>query len=301
MENDNVIERTNAIIVLNYNDAVTTIEFIKSAKRLACLDHIIVVDNCSTDNSYSLLKPFEDERIDVIQTRYNGGYAKGNNIGAFHAIEKYHPDVLIISNPDVSFTEEAVCKMEQALFELEDVGAVCCKMICTSDSNNPIAWKLPGYSDYVKENLIVIKKLLGTGTYYSEDYLSRGPYVKVDVVPGSMFAIKSDTFREVQGFDERTFLYVEEDFLAHKIKERGLQSYLLPDVEYTHAHSVSINKTFKSLYSKLKLVFESRLKYCECVLHIGILKKMLFYITFYIGSFSYLLLKHSQMLFKRNG
>ena len=43
-------------ILLNYNDADTTISAIKRLKNCESLDKIVVVDNASSDNSYERLK-----------------------------------------------------------------------------------------------------------------------------------------------------------------------------------------------------------------------------------------------------
>ena len=43
-------------IVLNYNDAPTTLHLVMELKELDVLDSIVVVDNCSTDDSWEQLK-----------------------------------------------------------------------------------------------------------------------------------------------------------------------------------------------------------------------------------------------------
>ena len=37
-----------AVVVLNYNDSQTTIEFINNARQIQSIDKIIIVDNAST-------------------------------------------------------------------------------------------------------------------------------------------------------------------------------------------------------------------------------------------------------------
>ena len=38
-------------VILNYNDAPTTINLVQSIKNYSLLNFIVVVDNCSTDDS----------------------------------------------------------------------------------------------------------------------------------------------------------------------------------------------------------------------------------------------------------
>lgn len=44
------------ILTLNYNDSETVISFLNSIKNFRVIHHILVVDNCSTDDSFSELK-----------------------------------------------------------------------------------------------------------------------------------------------------------------------------------------------------------------------------------------------------
>ena len=69
------------LVVLNYNDAITVKEYLNKVIQYKSVNHIVVVDNSSSDNSYIQLKQLQSDKVHVIQTMENGGYAKGNNIG----------------------------------------------------------------------------------------------------------------------------------------------------------------------------------------------------------------------------
>lgn len=68
-------------VVLNFNDSKTTIELLNRMKNMKSIDVIVVVDNCSTDDSFSVLKQYTSKKIQVIQSEKNGGYGYGNNCG----------------------------------------------------------------------------------------------------------------------------------------------------------------------------------------------------------------------------
>lgn len=289
----------NVLVTLNYNDAETTTRFLENIRKLDSIDHVVVVDNRSTDGSYLKLSACADDRVDVVQTASNGGYAKGNNFGAWYGIEKYDPDYLLISNPDVVFTDEIVRGMEEAIMRRPDSGAVACRMKCLSGAPLPSAWKLPRFSDCVKENLIVVKKILGDKTRYDDHYLQSAPEVKVDVVPGSFFGISRRAFADVGGFDESTFLYGEENLLAFKLREKGYQSRLITDREFLHEHSASIDKSVKSLYRKLRMGLDSRLIYARKCLKVKRAGEAILRLTFHIGAFNYLVLRKLLGMAKR--
>lgn len=48
----------NACLILNYEDYITTIDLIKKIHNYKAIDYIIIVDNCSQNESYSELKKF---------------------------------------------------------------------------------------------------------------------------------------------------------------------------------------------------------------------------------------------------
>lgn len=68
------------IVIVNYNDSETTIKLLEMIKEYKILESIVVVDNNSTDNSYELLKKYENNKIKVVNSKINKGYGYGNNI-----------------------------------------------------------------------------------------------------------------------------------------------------------------------------------------------------------------------------
>lgn len=50
-------------VILNYNDAQTTIKLTESWKNSNAIRNIIIVDNCSTDDSWENLRAFKEEFV----------------------------------------------------------------------------------------------------------------------------------------------------------------------------------------------------------------------------------------------
>lgn len=95
------------IIILMDNDSDSTIDLLENIKDYQSLEKIVVVDNCSTNDSYEIVKKYENEHIHVIKTQANDGIAKGNNLGSEYE-KSICPDVehYIFSNPEVIVYEE---------------------------------------------------------------------------------------------------------------------------------------------------------------------------------------------------
>lgn len=286
----------NCLIILNYNDAQSCLNLVNKIEQYKNIDKIILVDNLSTDDSYSHLLKLQNSKIDVIQTNHNGGYSYGNNYGCFWAINKYSPDYLTICNPDIYFEEDVLEELISIMNREKEkfVSSISCQMNCESTPNLLSTWKLPKYSDCILNNLTILRKIIGDRTIYRKDELNQTTPVKVDVLAGSFFIIRSKAFTSVNGFDDSVFLYNEENILSKKLKEKGWSNLYLNYLSYDHYHSISINKSFSSEAKKLDLAYKSRLIYCEKYLKINKIKKIFFVITYKIGKFNYLVGKFIQ-------
>src|SRR5688572_14520651 len=51
--------------------------------------HLVIIDDCSTDNSFQVASSFEDPRISVIKTKKNSGAAHARNFGIKEVLSKY--------------------------------------------------------------------------------------------------------------------------------------------------------------------------------------------------------------------
>jgi len=97
-----------SIVILNYKQKGLIKYCLKRLLSYALpLEHeIIVVDNDSHDNIEALMQN-EFLRARLIKAKNNRGYAAGNNLGLKNAKGKY----VLILNPDVTITEEAIIEL----------------------------------------------------------------------------------------------------------------------------------------------------------------------------------------------
>jgi len=245
-------------IVLNYNDYKTTISYINKIKDYSSIDKIIVVDNCSTDNSYSMLKNSENDKIDVIKASRNGGYGSGNNYGVKYAKDKYNPEYVVISNPDVIIGSETVANCIRFLDDNPNV-TVAVPLMLDKERNKVLrcVWRIPSYSQYLMFSLLFVGKII-KGFFYKDEDFEKGTPFACDCVAGSWLLIRTDDFIDVGMYDENIFLFCEETVLGIRLREHGYISYILPNETFVHNHSVSISKSFKSAYKIEAQMWKSR-------------------------------------------
>ena len=174
-----------AVILLNYNDADTVINYAKVIEKYSYIDKIIVVDNASLDDSYKRLKKLQSQKIDVVKTDGNKGYSYGNNYGIKYLNETYGEfKYLAVSNSDVEVSEDTFKKCVSFLEKHNDVALCGPRMY---DLNKHIsyycAWKHRTiFSDIIRLffsysyslNNLFKKHNIGN---YPEDYLDKDDHV----------------------------------------------------------------------------------------------------------------------------
>lgn len=239
-------EKRLAIIVLNYNDGDTTINYVNSIKDYKSIDKIIVVDNNSTDDSFEKMKSLECKKIDVIKSDDNKGYAYGNNYGYRYLKEKYGKyDYICISNPDVFVENSAIKKCIDFLDKNKDYAACAPRMYDRNDEPHRLSgWKERTLKNDIRDSSNSLTKITNKSheEMYPEDYFDYKPHRDVEALAGSFFIIRSDVFEKVGLFDENTFLYYEEDILAKRIRNKGFKLAVLTDIKFKHMEAVTVSK-----------------------------------------------------------
>jgi GT2 family glycosyltransferase len=232
------------------------------ASNCGSINKIVVVDNNSPDGSYDKLKELENEKIDVIQTTKNGGYAYGNNFGCYYAINNYNPDVIFVSNPDVRFDDSVIKALQSEILRDEKIGVIA--PIVNQGYN---VWNTPGFWGVIEAIFLVAHNIHKRNI--KKKLLKCSNNVQyVGVVEGSFWCTRKEVFLKIGGLDEKTFLYFEENILSKRLKKHGFTEAVLTREKYDHFHSVSIKKryggkakAFKNFYDSMKIYLKD---YLDC-------------------------------------
>ena len=261
----------NIIIILNYNDSNNCLKLYNQIKDYKCLDGIIFVDNNSKETSYKDLKSINDKKVDVIRLNSNEGYAHGNNEGIKYVIKKYKECNLIISNPDIEISEANLKGLLNQISSNKDISLLGPTIIeCKTISRG---WKLTDGWDEVKLSIPVYGSNRNKVVGYKDNYY-KGDITKVDVVSGSFFIIKSNVIKDINYFDERTFLYYEENILSTKLKVKKYNVYVSNKYKVKHNHSESVDKNINNI-KKFKILKESQNYYVNNYCNANGLQKLL--------------------------
>lgn len=246
-------------VVLNYNDADTTLDLLKRIEPMEIIDQIVLVDNKSTDNSLERLKEQESNKVHVVCAKKNGGYGSGNNVGIGYLRKNYSCDYIIIANPDVIFNESVIKKMVNE-FDENTVIVAPLTLDSKKERQLPIAWKVPTVKDYFLFSSIVLNKIFKPFQYPTQFFNT--DICEVECVQGCLFMLNNSLIED-KLYDENIFLFFEESCIGKQFKDKGYKTKLLMNVDYIHNHSVSINKAFNSEARKRKITLDSFYTYFE--------------------------------------
>jgi GT2 family glycosyltransferase len=226
-----------SIIILNYNTPKLVIDCISSITRFLKKDYeIIIVDNGShTPVTKQELKKFPNTTL--IEQEINLGFGGGNNLGARQA----KGDYLWILNSDTMLVDASIMNLISWMDGRPDVGIASPLLFLDPECRQP---QRDMYADFQSLHTLVTRK---NRRRYTPD--SEGVAI-VDMVVGAAMVVRSDLYRELGGFDENIFMYLEDDDLCKRAAALGMKTAI-----YTHSHivhlqgkSISINAKRKSLY-----------------------------------------------------
>lgn len=244
-------------VILNFNDAAHVVSLVEQIRDYDSLSAIVLVDNCSTDDSWQALQELAGDKVHACQTNHNGGYGSGNNFGVKYAREVLGCDHVLIANPDVQFSNDLVKRLARALQE-DERRAVASAIQCNAKGERITrsAWRIPHPWRYIFCTGALLRKW-GENFYFTLEELCSQPTVEVDCVAGSLLLVSGEKFLTVGGYDEEMFLYCEETTLGSKLKQAGFKSVVCSDMEYLHLHGVTISKSISSAVRRKKILLTS--------------------------------------------
>ena len=297
---------TLGLVVLNYNDYDNTAALIELLHGYQEIDHLLIVDNGSTDDSADRIEKLCGGKVELFRCGENRGYAAGNNAGIRYLMEKYHPALIGISNPDIVFSEDFIRKLKKD-FEIYPRYSVLTGLQHALDGKIPAFafWPKLTYRRCIRKMAreILIERRIVKEDYGYIDYVMGKPgnVHKVDVVGGCLFLIRAEDFLEVGGFDEHTFLYYEEEILFQKLRRTGKIAGVDTSLDFVHQFGGSSKKIIRRA-DMFRISAKSLKYYADTYLNDTVMKKALFnfvYVFYRIEWELYFALKELYFVLKK--
>ncbi len=195
------------------NVSIVTVSF-KSEEALLNLLPSIPLE-CETiivNNDSPLPKKIKEIRnFSEILNSENKGFGSACNIG----VKAANKDYIFIVNPDTVFENNTVIKLLKLSEKMPEASALTPKILNKKNSES------------FKRRSILLDKNKWLKTPPSE-------ISEIPVMGGAAIFVKKDIFKKVGGFDEKIFLYHEDDDLSLRLKSEIGPLIYSPDISIIH-------------------------------------------------------------------
>lgn len=246
------------IVIVNWNAGGQLRACVESIARYGdgLVARVIVVDNASTDGSID--GPFADTPPTVVRSPTNLGFGAACNRGAALGSAPF----ILFFNPDAELREGTLSRTVAAMREsaAEDV-ALCGVRLVDDDgrlqrhcSPFPTVWTFAGQS-------MGLQGRLGLPSFTMADF-DHERDADVGSVIGAFYFIRRIVFEELDGFDERFFVYYEELDLSLRVRRAGWRTRYLAEPVALHRGGGTTDKVkalrmFYALRSRLLYSFKN--------------------------------------------
>ena len=223
-----------SIVIISYNTRRLTLACVDSVYRETqdCQFEVIVVDNASADGSAEAIeKAFP--QVTLIANKKNLGFGTANNLGARLASGRY----ILLLNPDTVILEDAIGAIVRFADKFPEAGIYGGRTLFEDGTLNPASahrrptlWGLLCQSTALS---VVFKHspIMNVDAYGG---WKRDTVRSVDIVSGCFLLISRTLWESLEGFDERYFMYCEEDDLCMRAVTNGAAPMICPDASLVH-------------------------------------------------------------------
>ncbi len=211
-----------SIVIPNFNNASTIskcLEVIFSSRYRNF--EVIVVDDCSDDNSVDVIKGFPCR---LIELKEHCGTSKARNTGALN------------SEGDFIFFIDSDCLIK------EDTLSIINKTISSIDRDVIVGGTysiMPYDSGFFNQFQAVFVNYFETRRPDKPDYIAAHAMV-----------INREIFMKSEGFPERFMPIIEDVEFSHRLKKQGYRLIINPEIEVRHIFNFNLHRSVKNAIKK---------------------------------------------------
>lgn len=238
MKNNILITGSIVVFKESLEDLNTTIECFLN---IPYSSKLFLIDN--TPNRF-FEYVFNDDRIEYIGVEKNIGFGSAHNkiLQETQNISEFH----LVLNPDVSFGETVIPNLITELKKDDSIAMIAPKVLFQNGSHQYSCRRYPNAKELIVRRFsflkIFFKKIIYKGEY-REKKLSE-PFF-AEYLTGCFQLYKTKYFFELNGFDERYFLYMEDVDICKKIDGLGKKKLYYPKEEIVHVLKQGSSKDLK--------------------------------------------------------
>ncbi|WP_298766829.1 glycosyltransferase family 2 protein [uncultured Polaribacter sp.] len=254
MNNQVIVTASIVLYKENLNEVIRTIQCFLStplSKKLFLIDN--------TKNKFYEGK-LETKDVKYIAIKENIGFGNGHNkiISEIRDFSKYH----LILNPDVKFKNNLIPKLLKVLENFNDVAMIAPKVVFPNGKHQFSCRRYPSPFELLVRRFGFLKPyfldIIQKGEYHDRDLLKT---FNPEYITGCFHIYKTSYLVDINGFDKRYFLYMEDVDICKKIDVIGMKKLYFPSEEITHVLKKGSSKNTKLFFYHLSSAIKYFLKW----------------------------------------
>jgi GT2 family glycosyltransferase len=208
-----------------------------SLEEQAGLEEVLVADNGGGGEEIDAAR--ERAGVRIIDSGGNVGFAAASNLAAAEA----RGDVLVFLNPDTVAAPGSIEQLARTL-ENPDVGIAMARLLLLDE---PEKLNSSGIEVHISG--------IGWAGGFREPADSLAELRDVPAPSGTAMAVRAETFRELGGFAEELFMYVEDLELGWRARLAGYRVVVDPGADVLHEYDFARNPRKSYYLERNRLVF----------------------------------------------
>lgn len=266
-----------AVVIVSYNTAGLLRDCLASLRACTLPLRVVVVDNCSSDGSATMVRA-EFPEVQLVALDHNPGFAGGTNIG-LRALADYDipgraeqkPDsalpclampYLLVLNPDTVVHAGAIEAMVAFLEAHPRVGMVGPRLLNPDGSLQPAAFRFPmllmTVLDLFPPGEVLPGRLYNSWWHGRYPQESAGQPFPIDHPLGACMLVRREVLETAGSLDASYFMYSEEVEWCWRIKKAGWAIWQLPAARVTHVGGASTRQFRRKM---LVALYRSRARF----------------------------------------
>jgi GT2 family glycosyltransferase len=195
------------------------------------VDHLVVVDNCSTDGTAAYLASVGDRRVHVVRSEVNLGGAGGFELGMRRAT-RLDPDWYLLLDDDARPRPGAVTEFRRRRFDA-DVGGVGAAVYAPDGAIAEI--NRPGLNPFTRRGGIIDALLRGRSSFHVPDDAYRAAEVDADCIGFVGYFVRGDLVKGPLGYPPGDFfIYADDQSYSFRVRRLGMRNLFVPAIEFIH-------------------------------------------------------------------
>ena len=256
------------VSIINFNGRKNTFACLDSIKKLNTSNfklNVIVINNGSEEKLNLPQDYLRNIPLKILTEEKNLGFTGGHNTGIKYALSM-NADYVLVLNNDVAVSPNLIIELLKVLEKNKEYAIASPKIYFApefefhkdsykKEDRGRVFWYAGGIIDW--RNVLA--------RHRGVDEVDRGQYQEVaetDFVTGACFLVKREVLEKVGSFDDRYFLYYEDNDLSQRIRIAGYKVIYAPNAVLWHRNAQAAGGSGSSLQdyyiSRNRLLFGLR-------------------------------------------